>query len=147
VTTNACIDCHMQTVASTDPAFMNAGDHTFSTTYTPATGPAEDLVGACQSCHGTQITSFNIPTFSFDGSGGIQGSQDQVQALLNQLSTFLPPNNQVKTSLSIDSTWTKQQLEAAYNWEFVNNDGSKGVHNLDYAVGLLQASIANLQGK
>jgi len=53
----------------------------------------------------------------------------------------------VKSSLTIDSTWTKPQLEAAYNWLFVNNDGSKGVHNLDYSVGLLQASIANLQGQ
>jgi hypothetical protein len=145
VTTNACIDCHMQTVAGTDPAFMKAGDHTFSTTYAPAGQTPEDLVGACQTCHGTDITSFNFPTFSFDGSGNIQGVQDQVQTLLNQLSALLPPNNQVKTSLSIDSTWTPQQLEAAYNWLFVNNDGSKGVHNLDYAVGLLQASIANLQ--
>jgi hypothetical protein len=147
VTTNACVDCHMQTVASTDPAFLQAGDHTFSTTYAPAGKTPEDLVGACQACHGTDITSFNFPMFNFSGTGGEAGVQDQVQALLNQLSTMLPPNNLVKTSLSIDSTWTKPQLEAAYNWLFVTHDGSKGVHNLDYTVGLLQASIANLQGQ
>jgi hypothetical protein len=147
VTTNGCVDCHMQTVASTDPAFLKAGDHTFSTTYAPTGQTPEDLVGACQSCHGTDLTTFNFPMFNFSGGVGEAGVQDQVQALLNQLSTLLPPNNQVKTSLTIDSTWTKPQLEAAYNWLFVNNDGSKGVHNLDYAVGLLQASIANLQGQ
>ncbi|HUB77848.1 MAG TPA: multiheme c-type cytochrome [Bryobacteraceae bacterium] len=147
VTTNACIDCHMQTVASTDPAFMKAGDHTFSTTYAPAGQAPEDLVGACQACHGTDLTSFNFPIFNFSGGSGFAGVQDQVQSLLDQLSTMLPPNSLVKSSLTIDSTWTKPQLEAAYNWLFVNNDGSKGIHNLDYAVGLLQASIANLQGQ
>ena len=35
---------------------------------------------------------------------------------------------------------------AAYNWQFVSNDGSLGVHNTPYAVGLLKASIGNLTG-
>ena len=35
-------------------------------------------------------------------------------------------------------------MEAAYNWLFVNNDGSRGIHNTAYAVGLLKASIADL---
>ena len=147
VVTNMCVDCHMQTVASTDPAFLNAGDHTFKTTYAPAGKPAEDLVGACQTCHGPQITAFNFPTFDYAGSGLIQGVQSEVQALLDQLSTMLPPDKSVKSSLTINSTWTKPQLEAAYNWLFVTNDGSKGIHNTEYAVGLLKASIANLQSQ
>ena len=35
---------------------------------------------------------------------------------------------------------------AAYNWQFVSNDGSLGVHNTPYAIGLLKASIGNLTG-
>jgi len=147
VTTNACVDCHMQTVATTDPAFLQAGDHTFKTTYAPAGKTPEDLVGACQACHGTDLTSFNFPIFNFSGGSGFAGVQDQVQTLLDQLSTMLPPNSLVKTSLTIDATWTKPQLKAAYNWLFVTNDGSKGIHNLDYTVGLLQASIADLQSQ
>ena len=145
VVTNTCIDCHMQTVASTDPAFLNAGDHTFSTTYAPAGKPAEDLVAACQTCHGHGHPAFNFPLFDYNGDGKIDGVQTEVQELLDQLSTMLPPNNSAKTSLSIDSTWTKPQLEAAYNWLFVTNDGSRGIHNTAYAVGLIKASIANLQ--
>jgi len=145
VVTNTCIDCHMQTVATTDPAFLNAGDHTFSTTYAPAGNPAEDLVAACQTCHGTDIQSFNFPLFDYNGDGKIDGVQTEVQELLDQLSTMLPPNTSVKSSLSIDSTWTRPQLEAAYNWLFVTNDGSRGIHNTAYAVGLIKASIANLQ--
>jgi hypothetical protein len=59
----------------------------------------------------------------------------------------LPPNAKPKTELTIDDKWTRAQLEAAYNWQFVANDGSKGVHNTAYAVGLLKASIANLSKK
>ncbi|MEI9976151.1 MAG: hypothetical protein WDO73_31325 [Ignavibacteriota bacterium] len=113
VTTNACVDCHMQTVATTDPAFLKAGDHTFKTTYAPAGQPVEDLVGACQNCHGTDVTSFDFPTFDFGGNGNISGVQTEVQTLLDQLSQLLPPNNLAKTSLTIDATWTKPQLEAA----------------------------------
>ena len=147
VTTNACVDCHMQTVAATDPAFTKAGDHTFKTTYAPAGQAPEDLVGACQNCHGTDVTTFDFPTFDFAGNGTISGVQTEVQGLLDQLSQLLPPNNLVKTSLTIDATWSKPQLEAAYNWLFVTNDGSRGIHNTEYTVGLLKASIANLQAQ
>ncbi|MGA2119766.1 MAG: multiheme c-type cytochrome [Bryobacteraceae bacterium] len=147
VVQNTCVDCHMQTVASTDPAFLNAGDHTFKTTYAPTGKAAEDLVAACQTCHGPEITSFDFPLFDYNGDGVINGVQSEVQSLMDQLSTMLPPNNSVKSALTIDSTWTKSQLEAAYNWQFVNNDGSRGIHNTAYAVGLLKASIANLQSQ
>ena len=71
--------------------------------------------------------------------------QTEVQHLLNDLAVLLPPVGQAKTSLTIDSTWTQPQLEAAYNYLFVQNDGSLGIHNTAYTVGLLKASIANLQ--
>jgi hypothetical protein len=145
VVPDTCVTCHMQTVATTDPAFLNAGDHTFNTTYSPAGQPAEDLVAACQGCHGPDITAFNFPLFDYNGDGVIDGVQTEVQKMLDQLSTMLPPDNSVKTSLTIDSSWTKPQLEAAYNWLFVTNDGSRGIHNTAYAVGLLKGSIANLQ--
>ena len=134
----------MQATATTDAAFLKAGGHTFKTDFTDANGNNIQLVGACQSCHGTQIQTFNFPLFDYNDDGTIDGVQTEVQELLDQLSTMLPPNNQVKSALTIDSTWTKPQLEAAYNWQFVYNDGSKGIHNTAYAVGLLKASIANL---
>jgi len=146
VVPNACVDCHMQTVAGTDPAFLNAGDHTFKTTYAPTGQAAEDLVGACQTCHGPEITTFNFQLFDYNGDGVIDGVQTEVQKLMDQLSTMLPPDKTVKSALTIDATWTKPQLEAAWNWLLVNNDGSHGIHNTAYAVGLLKASIANLQG-
>lgn len=145
VVTNTCVGCHMQTVGSKDPAFLHAGGHTFMASYTaPGSTTPEDIVAACQTCHGPDITTFNFPLFDYNGDGTIQGVQSEVQSLLDQLSSMLPPNNQPKTSLAIDATWSKPQLEAAYNWLFVTNDGSRGIHNTAYAVGLLKTSIANL---
>ncbi len=138
---NTCVACHMQTIASTDPAYLHAGGHTFENSYN-----GEDLVTACQRCHGASVTTFDFPLQDYNGDGVIQGVQTEVQSLLNTLSTLLPPDNTVKASLSINSTWTQPQLEAAYNWLFVTKDGSLGIHNTAYAVGLLKASIANLTG-
>jgi len=148
VTQNACVECHMQATATTDAAFLNAGGHTFKTDFTPAgsTTPVQ-LVAACQGCHGPDITTFDFPLFDYNGDGKIDGVQTEVQKLLDQLSAMLPPAGQAKSSLTIDSTWTQPQLEAAYNWLFVTNDGSKGIHNTAYAVGLLKASIADLTAR
>ena len=74
----------------------------------------------------------------------IDGVQTEVQHLLDKLALQLPPVGKPKTALSIDSTWTRPQLAAAYNWQFVKEDGSFGIHNTAYAVGLLKASIADL---
>ena len=110
-------------------------------------GKKEMLVAACQTCHGPDVTTFDFPLFDYNGDGVIQGVQTEVQSLLDKLSTMLPAQQPVKTSLTIDATWNQHQLQAAYNWQFVNNDGSRGIHNTAYAVGLLKASIADLQAQ
>ncbi len=136
----------MQTVDGADPTLTHAGGHTFRLGWTNGKNKVE-LVGACQNCHGEDVTTFDFALFDYDNDGVIDGVQTEVQHLLDKLSSMLPPNAQPKTSLTIDETWTRAQLEAAYNWQFVANDGSKGVHNTAYAVGLLKASIANLSKK
>jgi hypothetical protein len=143
---NSCAGCHMQTMAETDKAFTHMGGHTFSMAWDGADGktPMEN-VAICQKCHGDKVTTFNFATVDYDGDGQYEGVQTEVQHLLDQLSALLPPNNQKKTALAIDSSWTRAQLEAAYNWNFVMEDKSLGVHNTAYAVGLLKASIADLK--
>ena len=42
---------------------------------------------------------------------------------------------------------TRAQLKAAYNYQFVLEDGSFGIHNTQYAVGLLKSSIADLKAQ
>lgn len=147
VITNTCVTCHMQAVGTTDPGFLHVGGHTFNLSLDASgtNGPVQ-LVAACQKCHGSSLTTFDIARQDYNNDGVVQGVQTEVQGLLDNLSTLLPPVGTVKSSLNIDSTWTHPQLAAAYNWMFVNNDGSKGVHNTAYAVGLLRASMANLTG-
>jgi hypothetical protein len=137
---DTCVGCHMQTVAPTDPLFLKAGGHTFK----PGSADGGDLVGKCQSCHGSKLDSFNFALLDYNGDGKIEGVQTEVQHLLDQLSSLLPPVGKPKSSLSIDATWTRPQLEGGYNWLFVKEDGSSGIHNTAYTVGLLKASIANL---
>ena len=50
------------------------------------------------------------------------------------------------SSISVKTNWPTKFLNAAWNWQFVDVEGSMGVHNAPYAVGVLKASIADLTG-
>ena len=157
--TDTCTTCHMQTVSTTDPAYAQAGGHTFSMTYNVVSGGVTntmDKVDVCVQCHG-QIDSFDMPRADYNGDGIVEGVQTEVQHLVDKLSTLLPNSTYqsngnymadglVKTSISAKTNWPAKFLQAGWNWQLVNNDGSKGVHNAAYAVGLLKASIADLTG-
>ncbi len=143
---DSCVTCHMHEMAETSPAFTHAGGHTFAMTWegSGTNGPVH-LTGSCVGCHGN-IDSFDFKRQDYDGDGIVDGVQTEVKHLLDKLALLLPPVGTPKTSLNITATWTKPQLKAAYNYQFVLEDGSFGVHNLAYAIGLLKASIADLTG-
>ena len=143
---DTCVTCHMQPQTSASPAFTRAGGHTFEPACSASgTNPAVQLTAVCVQCHGS-ITTFNFPTVDYDGDGVVEGVQTEVANLMLQLAVLLPPVGVAKTNLTITTNWTQQQLEAAYNYLFVQSDGSYGVHNIAYTVDLLKGSIANLQG-
>ena len=155
VVSNTCAGCHMQAVASTDPAFLKAGAHTFKMSYTNSLGAVTPLTTVCAQCHG-KLTTFDFPVADYNGDGRIDGVQTEVQSLMNKLSTLMPAGtwradgNYVADGLvKSPKTFTNMPakfLNAAYNYQFVNMDGSLGVHNAAFAVGLLKASIADLSG-
>ena len=159
VVSNTCVGCHMQSIASTDPAFTLAGGHTTKMSYVNSQGTEVDVTYVCTQCHGN-ISTFNFPVADYDGDGVIEGVQTEIQHLLDKLSTLLPPAgyqanpaNYIPDGLvkTINYRWgavnmPAKYLEAGYNYQFVANDGSLGVHNLAYTVALLKASIANLTG-
>lgn len=142
---DSCAQCHMQTVASTNVAFTKVGGHTFSMSWAGdgTNGPVH-MTAACVECHG-DIDSFDFKRQDYDGDGIVDGVQTEVKHLLSNLAYLLPPVGP-KDSLNITTNWTKQQLRAAYNYQYVLEDGSFGVHNLSWAVGLLKASIGDLTG-
>ena len=161
--TNLCVGCHMQTANYGDPAYLQAGGHTFNMTYSVVTTNGTtlvtnsyDKVDVCAKCHG-QVDSFDLVRGDYNGDGVIEGVQTEVQKILNRLSTLLPNSTYqsngnyvadglVKTSVSFKTNWPTKFLKAGYNWQYVNNDGSKGIHNAPFAVGILKASIADLTG-
>ena len=158
--TNLCVGCHMQTLSASDPGLYVAGGHSWNMSYTSITNGVTntvDKVGVCVQCHG-QINSFDMVRGDYNGDGVTEGVQIEVQKMLNKLSTLLPnstyqanSNNYVadgvvKTSVSFKTNWPAKFLKAGYNWQFVANDGSLGVHNAPFAVGIIRASIADLTG-
>jgi hypothetical protein len=158
---DVCVGCHMQPVATTHPAFGKAGGHTYSMTYPVVNGGVTntaDLVDTCVKCHGP-IEGFNFARKDYDGDGVIDGVQTEIQHLLDKLSRLLPnatyraDGNYVADGLvktidrnTVKTNWPTKFLNGAWNHMFVNVEGSKGVHNAPYAVGVLKASIADLTG-
>lgn len=145
VVEDSCATCHMQHVDRNEPFFTKVGNHTFKVKWDGDTpeDPADDveLVNACTDCHGS-IDTFNFPRQDFNGDGIIEGVQTEVHHLLDDLAKLLPPLGE--PTVAIAASFSREQLRAAYNYSFVKYDGSYGVHNLAYAVGLLKASIADL---
>jgi hypothetical protein len=155
---NVCVGCHMQPVASTDPAFTKAGGHTFSMTYSVVSNGVTsviDKVDVCVKCHGP-ITHFDMVRKDYNGDGVIEGIQTEVQRLLDKLNTLLPDSTYradgnyvadgLVNSVSAKTNWPVRFLNAAWNWQFVNVEGSRGIHNAPFAIGVLKASIADLTG-
>lgn len=144
---DSCATCHMQDVDSGNPAKGFAGGHTFKPHWDGGTaGDASDdvqLTQSCVNCHG-EIGSFDFPRKDYDGDGTIEGVQTEVKGLLHELAMYLPPLNDPE--VSVTASYTSSQLKAAYNYKFVEEDKSYGIHNLSYAVNLLKASLADLTG-
>lgn len=156
---DVCVGCHMQPVAAGDPAFTKAGGHTFSMFYESVVGGVTnvvDKVDVCVKCHGP-IDKFDMVRKDYNDDGVIEGIQTEVHHLLDELSRLLP-NSQyradgnyvadglVKTigRTTVKTNWPAKFLNAAWNWMFVDVEGSHGIHNAPYAIGLLKASIADL---
>ncbi len=144
---DTCVTCHMQAVGANDPGFLEVGGHTFTPSWDGGTpdNPADDvdLVGACTQCHGP-VQSFDIVRCDYDGNGVVEGVQTEVEGLMREVAMLLPPLGQ-PTMEEVTQDFTPAQLKAAYNYLFVEEDGSMGVHNTAYTVGILKGSIADLK--
>jgi len=134
----SCVECHMQPLANGDEGFTKVGGHTFRLT---SEDGSVETVEACRECHG-DIESLDFPRQDYDGDGVLEGVQTEVKGLMDKLGMLLPPYGSPEVEET--SSWTAQERKAAYNYLFVEEDGSHGIHNLSYAVGILKASIADL---
>lgn len=162
---DTCVTCHMQETPTNlvASAVNKVGGHTFKITWngittnilTGAVAPSPTgavyLTSACAPCH-QGITNFNFGGEDYDQNGTVDGVQQEISSMLNQLALLLPPVGQpvVSNSLifiaSATNSAAMSKKKAAYNYWFVAEDRSLGVHNPKYAAAILRASIDDLKG-
>ena len=81
----------------------------------------------------------------WDGNGKVESIQTEVHGMLNSLAMLLPPKDEPEVTEDVtDTTHTQLEKEAVYNYFFVEDDASSGMHNTKFAVALLQATLDTL---
>jgi len=147
--TDRCAQCHMADVTEAtlaDTAFVSVpysewkgklGGHTLKVVWKRDTTEANDVLNplGCKECHGTVSLDF------------VRLTQAKTKTLLAQLYALLPKSASDSTvpKFPSDASLNPIQKAASYNWYFVTNDGSFGVHNYEYAAALVNSSIEMLK--
>jgi hypothetical protein len=157
-----CVTCHMTQPAQRYALAPTIGGHSFRLAGEVHEAPMVNVAGCMTSgCHAamSQVAGkelFNVrASADFDGDGRIETVQEEVsgllEKLLNKQGTGLlqkakNPLYDAKGNFILNNK-TEQPVEivaALYNYKFVLEDGSRGVHNTRYAVQLLMDSIKAL---
>lgn len=123
---NACITCHMATVTGG----REAGGHTFRIT----SEDGEVNMNGCVACHSDGDALETM----------IEETQADVLDLLDQLAVKLNAAGILDDDFAyavVPNDLTGLQLGALYNYQYVKEDNSLGVHNYKYVKTLLQNSI------
>ncbi len=141
---NSCKTCHLNMVEYVSEEEPTKTGHTF-----------EPTVEACANCHGALTTFDDIRANNdYDGDEVVEGIQSEVEGLLKSLELALYASG-IDTTGGTDLAGalgdtlrsTLVQRAAGYNWVFIVEDKSMGIHNPFYAVQLLQQSYNYLVGE
>ncbi|MFQ5868934.1 MAG: multiheme c-type cytochrome [Candidatus Zixiibacteriota bacterium] len=139
VSTEGCLDCHM--TASIGYA---VGGHTFNMEDT-LSGHTNTIGCNEAACHNGSVSTFNMTADDdYDWDGSTEGIQDEIHGLLDSLHVLLESAGLVDAEGEpIDGrvVGTADSAGAVFNYLFVEEDRSGGIHNTDHAVGLLQSSV------
>lgn len=141
-TEDACVDCHMAEVEHPVGGIPQVGGHSFAM----VDPQGIDNVEACEPCHGNFGEEFADKKYYVNGDadldkdGTAEGLPYEIEGLLEQLSTLLPPVGSTDINV-IDSSWTLNQAAGYYNYEVALEDRSGGIHNPAFTVALLYLSI------
>ncbi|MFH2055203.1 MAG: hypothetical protein ABIJ61_04540 [bacterium] len=136
---DGCVDCHMAGAAGYSGVGM--GGHTWS-----MENEEDEQVNTAgcnaSGCHSGLATLDKTANSDYDHDGYIEGVMDEVQGLLDSLEVLLTAEgvfaNGSPASVTVDDIGV---VGAVYNYQFVAEDRSMGVHNTAYTVGLLQSAI------
>ena len=150
--TNGCVDCHMQNVSG---IYSGTSSTNLSHTFEMQDTLGRDMVKLCQSCHSEATSSFSqIPAQQdYAGLGHVGTFYEQYSALLTQLAALLPKDS---TGTVLGGVNTKQDsaqvankpwlVQGLWNYAMLTSGAGNGVHNPDYSIKLLQASINAITG-
>lgn len=153
-----CVTCHMALPNGRYSLAPSIGGHSFRMEGEVHERPTVN-VAACVSCHADMKQVADKPLFDkkaadYDGDGKIETVQEEVQGLyeklLNKQGTGLlqkikePPYDGKGKFINSKTQYPIEVVAALYNYKFVEEDGSKGIHNTKYAVQLLMDSIKAL---
>ena len=135
--TDKCVVCHMAAVPA-DSLIGKLGDHTFKVAYDVDSTRTIFNTNGCV-CHGTGGAPAITQQY-------VEDSQTEIKDLLAKLASLLPQSKGVVRAHTDTSyhAWTPIQMVGAYNYYFVTNDGSFGVHNHGYAKALLLSTMDQL---
>ena len=129
-TANACVQCHM------GPALAGEyGGHTFRVS-NDESGAINS--NACIACHTTGAAALNAL---------VDGSQATIDSLATVLEDILVARGLYNptTEQNLKVEFKGHEAGALYNFKFVTEDESRGVHNFKLSKALLTNSIASLQ--
>jgi len=139
-----CAACHMAATPTFDPTYATPdtllnrlGGHTFAVKWDNDTpnDESDDILNyvGCKDCHGEVTIDF------------VHLTQEKTHELLDSLAALLPAGTNGLPLPHTNATLSPIQKAAAYNYYFVESDGSFGAHNFKYAEGLLKSSIEQLK--
>ncbi len=136
---NGCPSCHMSA-----SLHETIGGHSWNMKNEDR--DFENIYGCnVDGCHSANpVSSVDRETVSdFDGDGELEGVQTELHDLLDSLTVLLIDANLLTEEHEPVErvVTTADSAGALYNYLFVEEDRSVGVHNTAYAVGLLKSSI------
>ncbi|NQU44277.1 hypothetical protein HQ520_13390, partial [bacterium] len=158
----ACVGCHMTEPSGSGSTPPKVGGHTFGMRDDNGTpdDPSDDMFNtenACGECHGP-LASYDRGSWGdYDGNGDFEGVQTEIHGLFDILREGILTTmagtevDEESGRIGIDegdfANLTPEQKRAMYNFNFVWEDGSFGIHNTAYAVQLLQRAYEGIFGR
>jgi len=134
---DACVSCHMfETPGVGEPGRDFLGDHTWAMR-AEVDGVLLENVATCERCHGT-LASFDdiMARADYDRDGTVESAKGELHGMMDKVGMLLPPIGEPEVVVAPD--YTPLQLKTAYNYFFVEEDGSEGMHNFQFSINLLQ---------
>lgn len=143
---DACAGCHMGD-PRTHVGYM-VGGHSFNMEDEES---GEDLSGVCAdaNCHGGDVEEFDFTAdMDYDNDGVTEGYMTEMAGMMDSLDVLLQAQGVLDGSAHPTSgTIADANLAGAlYNFLYIHEDRSHGIHNWNYARSLIEASIDYVSG-